>query len=79
MKTVLAATVILPVATFWMISQATQKEADPNIAIKKRLRDFIALADAMDFDAKTEKQNDMDRQEVLAARDEARTLLCALA
>ncbi|MBD2753694.1 hypothetical protein [Spirosoma validum] len=79
MKTVLAATIILPVATLWMVSHSTQREADPNIAIKKRLRDFIALTDSMDFDGKTENQHDMGHEEVLAAREEARTLLSKLA
>ena len=30
--------------------------ADPNIAIKKRLRDFIALAESVDFDANVQNQ-----------------------
>lgn len=76
MKTVLAATIILPVATLWMVAQSSQEKADPNIAIKKRLRDFIALAESIDFDAKEEHQD--ARMEMLAAREKARTLLSEL-
>lgn len=76
MKTVLAATIILPVATLWMITHSSYQQTDPNVAIKKRLRDFIALTESIDFDAKI--KNQAARLELIAARDNARALLSEL-
>lgn len=93
MKAILAASILLPAATFWMVTRSGHAEIDPNTGIKKRLRDFIELAESIDFDANVESQVEfvptdyrtqpderkllyrVGREQVLAARDSARTLL----
>lgn len=78
MKTVLAATLILPVATLWVIAHTDQQEIDPNRTLRQRLRDFIALVDSIDFDTEAVDQHTVGREQVLAAREKARTLLSEL-